>query len=162
MPGPPPTPIRLRLLRGNPSKRPIRQEPQPSVPAEVPEPPPFLIGYALDEWYCIAEELYRLKLLTIVDINTLAAYCAAYARWRTAEEAIARMAEKDLLTNGLMIKTRAGDAVENPLVGTAHRAATAMVRYAAEFGLTPSARSRISTTDAIGAVAKKFDGLLAG
>jgi hypothetical protein len=33
-------------------------------------------------------ELHRLKLLTILDISSLAAYCAAYARWRTAAEAV--------------------------------------------------------------------------
>ena len=35
-----------------------------------------------------------------------------------------------------------------------------MVRYAAEFGMTPSARSRIATGD--GHQASKFDGLIGG
>jgi P27 family predicted phage terminase small subunit len=68
----------------------------------------------------------------------------AYGRWVQAERAIAKMAEKDQLTGGLMIKTSNGNAVQNPLVGTANKAAADMMRYAAEFGMTPSARSRIS------------------
>ncbi len=47
------------------------------------------------------------------DRASLAAYCQAYGRWATAERAIAEMGKRDL------------------------------VRYAAEFGMTPSARSRI-------------------
>ena len=54
------------------------------------------------------------------------------------------MAEKDQLTGGLMIKTSNGNAIQNPLVGTANKAAADMMRYAAEFGMTPSARTRIT------------------
>jgi P27 family predicted phage terminase small subunit len=54
------------------------------------------------------------------------------------------MAKRDQLTGGLMIKTTNGNAIQNPLVGTAHKAAADMVRYAVEFGMTPSARSRIN------------------
>ena len=54
------------------------------------------------------------------------------------------MAEKDQLTGGLMIKTSNGNAIQNPLVGTANKAAADMMRYAAEFGMTPSARSRLA------------------
>jgi phage terminase small subunit len=54
------------------------------VPAQVPEAPEFLKGYARAEWDRIVEELYRLGLLTIADIQPIAAYCATYDRWRTA------------------------------------------------------------------------------
>lgn len=53
------------------------------------------------------------------------------------------MAENDQLT-GLMIKTSNGNAMENPLVGTAHKATADMMRYAAELGMTPSAGTRIA------------------
>jgi hypothetical protein len=54
------------------------------------------------------------------------------------------MGKRDMLTGGLMIKTSNGNAIQNPLVGTANKAAADMVRYAAEFGMTPSAR--VNTT----------------
>ena len=79
-----------------------------------------------------------------VDRAALAAYCQAYARWAQAERSIAKMAERDLLTGGLMIKTSNGNAIQNPLVGTANQAMAAMMRFATEFGMTPSARSRIA------------------
>jgi P27 family predicted phage terminase small subunit len=113
------------------------------------------------EWRRISTGLYHLGLLTMVDENPLAAYCQAYARWVNAEEAIARMAERDLLTGGLMIKTSNGNAIQNPLVGTANRASSDMVRYASEFGFTPAARARIAAGIAAGG-SSKFSGLIGG
>jgi P27 family predicted phage terminase small subunit len=161
MPGPPPTPNVLKLLRGNPGKRRIADEPKPQIPETVPEPPPFLIGYAADEWYRVAPELHRLRLLTIADVMPFAAYCQAYMYWRTAAEALARMAEKDQVTLGLLIKSQGGDAIQNPLLGVARRAAADMVRYGGEFGLSPVARARISAGVSYEPPpGGKFDGLL--
>jgi len=101
-------------------------------------------------------------VLTVVDFHPLAAYCAAYARWRTAEEALTEMAKRDPVLSGLMIRTRAGSPIQNPLVATAAKAASDMVRYAAEFGLTPSARARIAAGPFGGPGGQdKFSGLLA-
>ena len=55
------------------------------------------------------------------------------------------MAARDTVSAGLMIKTTNGNAVQNPLVGTANRAMHEMMRYATEFGMTPSSRTRLST-----------------
>ena len=162
MSGPPRTPTHLRLLRGNPGKQRIRPEPEPARLEKIPEPPKFVTGYAGEEWRRIAEELYHLDLLTAVDINPLAAYCMAYARWRTAEEAVARIAANDPLMSGLVVRAKNGTPMQNPLVLTANKAAHDMVRYAGEFGLTPAARSRIAAGIHTESKASKFDGLLAG
>jgi hypothetical protein len=47
----------------------------------------------------------------------LSAYCVAYQRWRTAEEALARMAEHDATMHGLLVKTIGGDARRRPAAG---------------------------------------------
>ena len=60
----PPVPFPLKVLRGNPGKRPMKREPQPEQHADVPEPPAFITGYAADEWWRSAPELHRLGLLT--------------------------------------------------------------------------------------------------
>jgi hypothetical protein len=39
-----PTPLHLKLLRGNPGKRPLRAEPEPDIEAQVPDPPPLRDG----------------------------------------------------------------------------------------------------------------------
>jgi P27 family predicted phage terminase small subunit len=152
-------PAHLKLLEGNPGKRSIPIEPRPEISETIPEAPPFLTVDAHKEWDHIATQLHRLGLLTVVDVASLAAYCQAYGRWLTAERAIAAMAERDLLTGGLMIKTTNGNAIQNPLIGTANKAASDMVRYASEFGLTPAARARIGFSTA-NAQKSKFDGLI--
>jgi P27 family predicted phage terminase small subunit len=137
-----PKPTHLKLVRGNPGKRPLNdREPKPA-PA-LPQAPLELSADAKLEWDRIASDLQRLNLLSAIDRGTLAAYCQAYGRWIAAERALRRMAERDQLTDGLMIKTTNGNPVQNPLVGTANKSMSDMVRFAAEFGMTPSARSRI-------------------
>jgi len=161
MPGPKPMPTHLKLLRGNPGKRPIRPEPQPLRTEQVPDAPNFLTGYARDEWDRVAPELHRIGLLTVLDIAALAAYCVAYATWRTAEETLNEVANRDPVMHGLIVKTRAGGVMQNPLVLTARQAANDMVRYASEFGMTAAARARIAAGVYREPQGGKFDGLLA-
>ncbi len=140
-----PKPTYLKLLTGNPGKRPLNErEPQPRPEPEIPVAPLELSAEARAEWDRVAGELSRLGTLTLVDRAALAAYSQAYGRWIQAERSIAEMAQRDQLTGGLMIKTTNGNAIQNPLVGMANRAMSDMVRYAAEFGMTPSSRSRIT------------------
>jgi P27 family predicted phage terminase small subunit len=158
-----PIPTHLKILRGNPGKRALPEnEPEPTPLLETPAPPPFLQTYAKEEWHRIAEELVRLNLLTVVDVPALAAFCVAYGRWRTAEEALVEMARRDPILAGLMLKAgKHATPMQNPLVNIAARAASDMVRYAGEFGLTPSARARIAAGPLATAKANKFSGLLA-
>jgi len=137
-------PFVLRALRGNPGKRPTKPEPQPEQTIDVPEPPGFIAGYAADEWWRTAPELHRLGLLTRMDISALAAYCHAFGQWQMAAEALATMQANDPIMNGMIIKTKFGDAAMNPLVSIARKHAGDVIRYSAEFGLTPVARTRLA------------------
>lgn len=154
-------PTHLKILQGNPGKRRLEPEPEPTVPDSIPEPPDYLMVKAKEEWHRVAEELYRLGCLTVVDLTVLAAYCTSFAHWRIAEDALARMRERDPATAAIMLKTKNGNAMLNPLLIAANRAAADMVRYASEFGLSPAARSRIAAAHVeIGK--PKFEGLLQG
>jgi P27 family predicted phage terminase small subunit len=154
-----PTPTHLKLIRGNPGKRAIKPEPEPLQAPEAPGPPDFLSAYACDEWFRVATELHRLGLLSVVDVMPVAAYCQAYARWRTAEETLAEMAKRDQVTSGLMIKSVDGYAIQNPLVRIARDSADSMVKFAGEFGMTPVARARLAGVG-FEPPPSKFDGLL--
>lgn len=161
MPGPPPTPTILKMMKGNPGKRRLHPEPQPTVSEKCPEPPPFIDGFARDEWWEIAPQLHRLGLLTRIDVPALAAYCYAFGQWRQAAEALARMADRDETMHGLLIRTSDGNARRNPLVKIAADAAEDMVRFAGEFGLTPIARQRLGAAGyAPPSPPSKFDGLI--
>ncbi len=146
-PGTKPKPTHLKLVTGNPGKRSLNRK-EAKAKAAIPAPPHHLTADAVEEWNRVATELYNLGILSEIDRAALAAYAQAYGRWVQAERAIARMAEKDQLTGGLMIKTSNGNAIQNPLVGTANKAAADMMRYATEFGMTPITRSRIASTAA--------------
>jgi phage terminase small subunit len=124
-----PMPTQLKLLRGNPGKQRLpANEPQPAQAIDVPAPPPFITGYAADEWWTVGTELHRLGLLTKVDCAPPAAYCYAYGQWRLAAESLARMAANDPIMNGQIIKTKYGEAAQNPLVSIARKHASDMVR----------------------------------
>jgi P27 family predicted phage terminase small subunit len=162
MKGRKPTPSHLRLLQGNVQRRPVpMDEPQPLQLLDAPPPLAFIEAYAKEEWERLAPELVRMGLMTLVDSAPFAAYCVAFARWRTAEEALARMADKDPVMRGLIVRSKAGTAMENPLVYTSRRAAQEMLRFASEFGFTPAARARIHTGVAGQAPVSKFGDLLA-
>jgi P27 family predicted phage terminase small subunit len=162
MRGPPPVPTNLRLLRGNPSKRPIRPEPQPTIPDAVPSAPEWISGYAREEWERVAGELYRLRLLTVVDIAPFAAYCVAYQNWRTAYEKFKEMQDRDPVMAGFVVKSGKGTAISNPIFLALRQAGTDMVRFAGEFGMAPAARARIANAGFDPPRGPgKFDGLLA-
>lgn len=134
-------PSHLKVVTG--TERPGRRnEAEPKPDLSVPAPPPHLSDEAKVEWGRVCDDLYRLGILTDLDRAALAAYCQAYGRWVHAERALAKMAEGSA-TGGMIIKTKSGNAIQNPLVGAANKAMSDMMRYAAEFGMTPSARSRI-------------------
>lgn len=137
-----PTPSHLKLVTGNPGRRPINER-EPVPARKLPTPPPELNDDAKVEWGRVSEELYRIGLLTGIDRGTLAAYCQAYGRWMQAERLITETAKRNPSTGGLIVTTKAGNFIQSPLIGIANKAMADMVRYAADFGMSPSARSRI-------------------
>ena len=139
--GPSPQPTRLRVLRGNPGKRPINHnEPRPAATPTVPEPPEWLESYAKGKWREAAPPLHRMGLLSEVDLSFFAAYCQSYARWRAAEEWISE--------NGgtIVLRDKDGNArsvVRAPQAITAQAALADMNRFGSQFGLSPSSRTNI-------------------
>lgn len=137
-----PTPTALKLIRGNPGRRPVnKSEPKPA--ANLPECPDHLNDEARREWMRIAGELHTIGLLTSVDRAALAAYCDAYATWAEAKRLMKAPGES------LIVATPNGGVQQNPLLGVANRSMEIMHRFLVEFGLTPSSRARV------GAASKK-------
>jgi len=137
-PGRKPKPKHLKVLEGNPGKRPLNtKEPKPRPVA--PRCPRWLTAEAKREWRRVAPELERLGLLTQIDRLALAGYCQAYARWRQAEEVLEQ--------KGLTFTTPNGYIQQRPEVAIAQRNLQAVRAFCGEFGLTPSSRGRISLPD---------------
>jgi P27 family predicted phage terminase small subunit len=143
-PGKKPLPTFLKLVKGAPKDRINQKEAVP--PKGMPTPPKHLSDVARAEWDRIARDLYDIGILTKVDGATLAAYCQAYGRWQQAEELLAEYAERNPSAKGLVVATKSGNIIHNPLLGVANKAMGDMVRFATDLGITPSARSRVAAT----------------
>ncbi len=153
-----PKPTKLRLLEGNRSRTPLPEE--PNVESDLPEPPDHLDTYALEEWNRLAPGLHALGILFDVDRGPFSAYCQAYSRWRRAEEQLKELSRDNALL-GLVQVTKTGHVIQHALVGISNKAAADFVKYAVEFGLTPSARARIAIDPSHGK-SGKFKGLIGG
>jgi P27 family predicted phage terminase small subunit len=129
--GPRRAPTEITKLRGNPQKRPgINEILTGDVPLCIPEPPDWLDDVACEEWAIVSPFLWEHDLLTSTSVTTLAVYCQAVSNYVAAQREIAE--------HGFLIpSTRAGQ-VRNPALAAATQAAGVILRYAAEFGLTPS------------------------
>lgn len=131
-----PKPTAIKELEGNPGKRALnRKEPQPS--GGIPSRPAHLHGAAAIEWNRVVKELQEMGVLTRIDRAVLASYCVAYGHWVDAEQ--------HLQEEGAVIETTFGNKVQNPYLQISKRSMDQMVKFAAEFGMTPSSRSRVKT-----------------
>jgi len=134
--GPAPKPTALKELAGNPGKRAMNaSEPRPD--AKIPPCPKHLSEEARKEWRRVSKQLLKLKLLTEVDRAALAAYCQAWARWVQAEQ---EMAKTDF---EMITLTDKGYPVLSPWFSVADKTMRQMRAFLAEFGMTPSSRSRV-------------------
>jgi P27 family predicted phage terminase small subunit len=109
----------------------------------MPDMPDHLCPDGQAEWIRICDGLHHMGVLTEVDQAALGAYCTSYALWVQAWRAIKHMQGEGKIGAGLMIKTSNGTLVQNPLVGIANKSSLNMVKFAAEFGMTPAARAKI-------------------
>lgn len=134
--GPAPKPTRMKLLEGNPGKRALpKNEAQPEQ--RMPTCPAHLNAEAKREWKRMGRELHRLGLLTVVDRAAFAAYCMQWARWVEAEQHLQRDEVK------LVYQSANGMWRQNPWISVANDAMRGMHTFLSEFGMTPSARTRI-------------------
>lgn len=161
-PGPKPLPANVHMLRGNASKKPlgaILDEFRPEV--EIPDFPSWIWPEAKKEWKRIATELERYGLISKLDRAALVLYCQAWAKMVWAERALTRAmklaedaraeAESKGLEymggDGLMVKTANGNFTYSHHWVVGKHAASEVKRYLDLFGLSPSARSRVTVSD---------------
>jgi P27 family predicted phage terminase small subunit len=150
--GPKPTPTKILAARGSWRAKINRHEP---IPDDIsPEPPDHLSDAAKQVWFHIIPKLLRLRIVGDIDADALARYCDALVKWRRAAVFLEGHPE-------LVYPIRGPGTPENPngrLLGLApypqnglyEKYARILDRLEQSFGLTPSARTRITTTQAIG------------
>jgi P27 family predicted phage terminase small subunit len=136
MAGRKPKPTALKVLAGNPGKRPLNQnEPRPE-PADYKIPRGRLPKDGQRLWRELAPKLTELGVLTEVDLPAFEMLCLHYA--------LARQALDEIEGTGLTI-IEEGKTKKNPAMQAFRENSQAYKSLLVEFGLTPSSRSRIVT-----------------
>ena len=143
MAGRKPKPTAVKKLEGNPGKRKLNTK-EPNPGKGMPDCPAWLMPEAKTEWIRLSEKLNQMGVLTEIDRSVFAAYCQSYARWKEAQEHIN--------SEGATYETENGMQRPNPWVAICNTEQRLMMQAASEFGLTPSARSRIMAASGVGKV----------
>lgn len=145
MSGPPKTPTHLRLVRGNPSKRPInKNEPQP--PKGVPPVPKHFDKQGKYWFKRMAEELDAIGVISQLDARALELLVEAYTEYRHHCETL----DREGYTYAVYSDDDEGKEREIRMIKphpAAMMKADAWKRLRAmlaEFGMTPSSRSKVS------------------
>lgn len=130
-----PKPTALKLVDGNPGKRPLNhREPKPKIGTT---PPNWISKEAKTEWRRLYKHLAEIGLLTKADRQVFTSYCIASGRMARAERKIEEQGE--------VVETSNGNEIQNTWLGIYNRADAAMADRAKELGLTPAARSKVQT-----------------
>lgn len=147
MPGPQPTPTKLKALQGNPGRRPLpKGEVQPNALVTKPE---FIHGAAGIEWDRVINSMPP-NFYTEADVPVLSAYCMAWVMYRNALAKIAKF--------GMEATGSKGNTVAAPMVGVAQKQVEIILKTADRLGMSPAARARLDLPE--NAPESKFKGLI--
>ncbi len=142
--GRPPKPTELKLLTGNPGKRPLPEnEPKPKPITGSVAPPVFLNEHASEMWKRLFPILKNINLLTEADLESFTMLCQSYGIWVDCEVKL-----NDIRTAEYTNKGGNENEIEHPLSKVGQKAFTQYKSLCTEFGLTPASRSRIQITGA--------------
>lgn len=120
-------------LRKDPQRRnafePQAQKGEPPMPEWIKLDP-----VAASCWRSTCDLLAGMELLTVADAHPIEAYCSDFAQWCILRTMVAGGNVGEITQNGTSIR------VEERQV---HKYQDRMLRFWAEYGLTPSSRSRL-------------------
>jgi P27 family predicted phage terminase small subunit len=137
-----PKPTALKVLEGTARKdRILKNEMQPARLDGLPLAPDFLTERGREEWHYLCTELHALGMLHRVDLSLIGAYCN--------ELSIYFEAEAILRAKGRIMTLKNPDGTikyiqQAPHVAIARNALKTAMQLGSQFGVTPSARTRIS------------------
>lgn len=133
-----PQPTALKVLRGNPGKRPINVDEPTIAPADATfDTPPKELDddpAAAAEWRRVAPLLRAARLVTDAERAALVALCQQWSRYLAAHAQVMAL--------GMCIETTKAVPIPNPYLLVADRALSHCSRLWNELGLTPTGRAR--------------------
>ena len=132
-----PKPTSMKVIEGNPGRRPLPED-EPTPPLGPIPAPDYLEGPAKEAWDYLAPMMVSSGIVARVDRDALVRYCESWGRVRDLT--------KEVDDSPAVIQTKTTVKV-NPI----HQALRAEValnnQLAAELGITPSSRSRVSKSE---------------
>jgi P27 family predicted phage terminase small subunit len=132
-----PMPTQLKMIKGERQDRVNHDEPQPETGIPIC---PVSDRRVNEVWDYTVEQLRKMRVLTMADRDPLLAYCQAVVMHHRCSEL--------LDGEGYLWQGSDGDVmVPHPAVKMQREAALLIKQFGAEFGLTPSARTRIKVGD---------------
>jgi len=137
-----PNPSAQRRLEGNPGRRKFNPH-EPVLPTADDAPPIELDDVATAEWRRLLPLLKAAHVVTEGDRGSLLALCQMWSRYLEAFEKVK--------TSGMVLRSPSGYPMPNPYIGIANKALGNCIKLWVELGLTPSARSRVTTSPGSGA-----------
>lgn len=147
--GPPKKPTELKILHGT-AVGSNKSEPRPDLVDDYAAPPD-LSERAKAIWDSVAERLYRLHLLTEIDVRALSRYCDLYVKWEDAKAFLDKNGlffamyydqTPDEIARGA--KPRLRYMQQFPQVAIYQQLAKELTRLENNFGMTPSARASMN------------------
>lgn len=138
MKGRPRTPTKILQARGSWRADTADRQREPKVAPGLPVRPIRLTGEAAAHWDWLCQELGAVQVVTKLEASSMAILCELWSAFVEARDEWKACKTK---------KRMAASAMRN--------AADAYCKLAAQFGLTPSARSRVQATNVDGADSAK-------
>jgi P27 family predicted phage terminase small subunit len=139
MKGSKPKPSHLKLVTANPGRRKLNAA-EPKVERSRPSAPVHMSDKARETWDYVTGLLDRMGILTEVDATALEMLCEAYADFLSAS-AVLQAQGSDFYET----KNQSGSTMwrAHPALAKKQDADRRIRGWLAEFGMTPSARSRV-------------------
>lgn len=135
MKGRKPTPPNLKLLAGNPGRRPLQDVPESPALQANDAPPEWLHPDAQDFYREIVNITTGMKVATAADRFGMIALAQALAEVKIAHENMNRF--------GRVIKDKSGGAQRNPYSVHAAQFIAFVRQFITEYGMTPCSRARL-------------------
>lgn len=165
LPGRPATPEHLKLITGNPGRRPLN----PRAPGRaantsgsaqdpaVPDCPSHLGPYAREEWDRALPGLVAAGLMSDHYRTTFAVYCFHYGEWRRRQEQLAALDKTADNKDATIRKAHNGFEQLSQLFIVSKYHQAELLKCAAEFGMSPATFARVEALSKQGSLFPEDD-----
>ncbi len=146
--GPKPTPTAILKMRGSKRGEENRHEPRPPRRQQI-KAPKFLSAEGKAVWKRVFPIVRNMQVMTIADVHALGKYCDCFAQWQQ----LGKFLQENGHTYTTYVTDKDGNATDNIHMVKKYPEADLYMKLTASltiqeqaFGLTPSARTRLTTT----------------